>query len=322
MNAVLCRNCGKCKNCVRSSLYGSSYTARLPSKKIPKKIKNIENGIKKELNSESDVKKKNAKDKNVKETTVNGRENKPQNGQNKTQKTNKAANVPEAINAPDANLVQGWMCKTLQADGKPCKKTYFDKARIVEHIEAVHQDSVGKICKVLIKRPPTQKPPTPKVEPKKKEPKDVFRCTYCQHKDNSIDKLHDHITSMHDTLWLAQMAKKRKVEGDHPKFKCSLCPMKTESFQILKDHIDQHDTHQQCRTATRIQSANGSKPEIPCSTQPKTNQAFFSCYFCSTDPFVNVELLYSHLRVDHSITANNLREIFATCHSNLNIGFS
>ena len=31
---------------------------------------------------------------------------------------------------------------------------------------------------------PTQPPP------QKKIPKDVFRCTYCQYKDNSIDKLH------------------------------------------------------------------------------------------------------------------------------------
>ena len=84
--------------------------------------------------------------------------------------------------------------------GKPCKKTYYDKNLIIDHVERFHtiHGHVGKICKVLINRKPKPEkevpkrvePTPPQQPPPPKKPKDVFRCTYCQYKDKSIDKLH------------------------------------------------------------------------------------------------------------------------------------
>ena len=96
-------------------------------------------------------------------------------------------------------LIGPWDLSLFLESGKPCKKTYYDKNLIIDHVEKFHtiHGQVGKICKVLIKRKvnqettkPVPKPPEPTAPPPPKKPKDVFRCTYCQYKDKSIDKLH------------------------------------------------------------------------------------------------------------------------------------
>jgi len=313
MNAKRCRNCGKCEFCFKTSkfdkndhtskngqsgLFGSSYSVKLPRKKIPKKGQNGKNETK---------------------------TNQLKNGINKLLEDGKTDHKKpiENGNQSEKDLVPGWMCKTLLESGKPCKKTYYDKNLIIDHVERFHtaHGQVGKICKVLIKRKsnqetskPVPKPPEPTQSPPPKKPKDVFRCTYCQYKDKSIDKLHDHITSMHDALWLAQMAKKRKVEDGASRFICPVCQTTTESFQILKDHIDNHDSHQHCRAATRIQSGDSTlPPKSESNPKPKNQQAFFCCYFCTSGPFVNRDLLISHLRNDHSII-NNFSNVFSTCY--------
>ena len=93
-------------------------------------------------------------------------------------------------------LILLWL---FSESGKPCKKTYYDKNLIIDHVERFHtiHGHVGKICKVLIKSKPkpevakpVPKPAEPTPPPPPKKPKDVFRCTYCQYKDKSIDKLH------------------------------------------------------------------------------------------------------------------------------------
>ena len=106
MNAKRCRNCGKCELCLKTSkfdktenhpskngqsgLFGSSYAAKLPRKKIPKKrqigknetkTNQLKNGINKLLENEK---------KDHKKPIENGNQ----------------SEQPK-------DLVPGWMCKTL-----------------------------------------------------------------------------------------------------------------------------------------------------------------------------------------------------------------
>ena len=106
MNAKRCRNCGKCELCLKTSkfdktenhpskngqsgLFGSSYAAKLPRKKIPKKAQigknetktnQLKNGINKLLENEK---------KDHKKPIENGNQ----------------SEQPK-------DLVPGWMCKTL-----------------------------------------------------------------------------------------------------------------------------------------------------------------------------------------------------------------
>ena len=103
MNAKRCRNCGKCEFCFKTSkfdkndhtskngqngLFGSSYSVKLPRKKIPKKGQNGKNETK---------------------------TNQLKNGINKLLedgKTNHKKSI-ENGNQSEKDLVPGWMCKTL-----------------------------------------------------------------------------------------------------------------------------------------------------------------------------------------------------------------
>ena len=64
----------------------------------------------------------------------------------------------------------------------------------------------------------------------------------------------------------------------------------------------------------RIQSGDSTlPPKSESNPKPKNQQAFFCCYFCTSGPFVNRDLLISHLRNDHSII-NNFSNVFSTCY--------
>jgi len=103
MNAKRCRNCGKCEFCFKTSkfdkndhtskngqsgLFGSSYSVKLPRKKIPKKGQNGKNETK---------------------------TNQLKNGINKLLEDGKTDHKKpiENGNQSEKDLVPGWMCKTL-----------------------------------------------------------------------------------------------------------------------------------------------------------------------------------------------------------------
>lgn len=110
MNAKRCRNCGKCELCFKTSkfdrnnidhpskngqsgLFGSSYSAKLPRKKIPKKGQIGKNDQKLETKTNQ---------------LKNGIDKLLDNGK-KDHKTP----IENGNQSEEKDLVPGWMCKTL-----------------------------------------------------------------------------------------------------------------------------------------------------------------------------------------------------------------
>ena len=104
----------------------------------------------------------------------------------------------------------------------------------------------------------------------------------------------------------------------------TLDPLKLNWSQLRSEHCGNHftilihsagsDPHIPIKTYFRIQSGDSTlPPKSESNPKPKNQQAFFCCYFCTSGPFVNRDLLISHLRNDHSII-NNYSNIFSTCY--------
>ena len=71
----------------------------------------------------------------------------------------------------------GWVCKTVDSNGKPCMRTFLDKNDITVHINTNHKDSKTKLmAKVKIRKPLTKE----ELEQKELEAHEAsFRCSLC-----------------------------------------------------------------------------------------------------------------------------------------------